>query len=352
MEVVEAGLLDTIKQTLNKLFGMFQKLVDKGMQIIDTDEGDDGETIVKLKTKDGQMFFIAQKEMKPNVFNVRIYDQAKTKQFQKKDLNVSDVPKYVADCLKEGWKVDINDTTKEDNKVNSSKTMKMTLKRVVGSKEDEIHLVNITGNYDVSEMRNNIDTLLSDEAFVEAVTEEPRTFEILDNGNDLDVENCGDTCSDPSACAIGSANAIIAQAYVVILDLQYMHWNAKGDYFDDIHRASDNVGWSIRNAIDTMSELISEYGGIAKHPLDILKEFSCDTSSIPVSGKEALDHIRMLLNNYADCLDFWAVNFNPDVQNIVLSWARDARANANFFIKNKIGDEAPVPTPVPVNPAM
>ncbi len=61
MEVVEASILDTIKQTLNKLFGMFQKLVEKGMQIIDTDEGDDGETIVKLKTKDGRLFFIAQK---------------------------------------------------------------------------------------------------------------------------------------------------------------------------------------------------------------------------------------------------------------------------------------------------
>lgn len=348
METVEAGLLTTIKQTLNKLFGMFEKLVDKGMQIIATDEGEDGETIVKLKTKDGQLFFIAQKEMKPNVFNVRIYDQAKTKQFQKKDLKVADVPKFVADCLKEGWKVDINDTTKEDSSVNSSKKMKLTLKRIVGSKEDEIHLVNITGNYDVAEMQNNIDTLLSDEAFVEEVTEDPKTFEILDNGDDLDVQNCDDTCDlDYKTCAIAAANAIINEAYNLLFDMQYIHWNAKGENFQDIHNATDNMMWSIRDSIDVMSELISEYGGTARHPREIMDCLEYHSADIPLEGNECLEYIREGLISYATCLSFWSVNFTQDVQNIVLQWCRAAQGNANYFIKNNISD--PV---CPANPSI
>ena len=351
MEVVEAGILDTLKETLNKLFGMFQKLVEKGMQIIDTDEGDDGETIVKLKTKDGRLFFIAQKEMKPNVFNIRIYDKAKTKQFQKKNLNVSDVPKYVANCLKEGWNVDINDTSKEDNTLNSTKKMKMTLKRVVGSKEDEIHLVGITGNYDVDEMQSNIDTLLSDEGFVETITEEPKTFEILDNGDDLDVQNCDDSCKiDYNTCAIAAANEIINESYTLLFDMQYIHWNAKGSDFQDIHSATDSMMWAIRDSIDTMSELISEYGGTARHPREIMDCFEVITADIPVAGKDCLEYIRERLDHYAKCLSFWSVNFTKDVQNIVLQWCRSAEGNANYFIKNKIvGDATGV---VPINPSI
>lgn len=351
MEVVEASILDTIKQTLNKLFGMFQKLVEKGMQIIDTDEGDDGETIVKLKTKDGRLFFIAQKEMKPNVFNIRIYDKVKTKQFQKKDLNVSDVPKYVANCLKEGWNVDIDDTAKEDNEVNSTKKMKMTLRRVVCSKEDEIHLVSITGNYDVAEMQNNIDTLLSDEAFVETVTEEPKTFEIFDNGDDLDVQNCDDNGEiDYNTCAIAAANEIINESYNILFDMQYIHWNAKGSNFQDIHNATDSMTWSIRDAIDTMSELISEYGGTARHPREIMDCFEIHSADIPVAGDECLEYIRESLEHYAKCLAFWSVNFTKDVQNIVLQWCRSAESNANYFIKNKITEVSRAP--ISVNPAI
>ena len=351
MEVVEAGILDTLKETLNKLFGMFQKLVEKGMQIIDTDEGDDGETIVKLKTKDGRLFFIAQKEMKPNVFNIRIYDEAKTKQFQKKNLNVSDVPKYVANCLKEGWNVDINDTSKEDNTLNSTKKMKMTLKRVVGSKEDEIHLVSITGNYDVAEMQNNIDTLLSDEGFVETITEEPKTFEILDNGDDLDVQNCDDSCKiDYNTCAIAAANAIINESFNILFDMQYIHWNAKGSDFQDIHSATDSMMWAIRDSIDAMSELISEYGGTARHPGEIMDCFEVNASDIPVAGKDCLEYIRTRLDSYAKCLSFWSVNFTKDVQNIVLQWCRSAECNANYFIKNKIADYAT--GVITVNPAI
>lgn len=347
MEVVEASIFDKIKKTLNKLFGMFEALVDNGMQIIDTDTGDGGETIVQLKTKDGQSFFIAQKEMKPSIFNIRIYDQAKTKQFQKKDLKVENVPKYVADCLKEGWKIDINDTTKEDNEVNSAKKMKMTLKRVVGSKEDEIHLISITGNYDVAEMQNNIDTLLSDEAFVETVTEEPKTFEILDNGDDLDVQNCDDSCEiDYNMCAIAAANEIINESYNILFDMQYIHWNAKGSDFQNIHSATDSMMWVIRDSIGTMAELISEYGGTARHPREIMDCFEVNATDIPVAGKDCLEYIRTRLDSYAKCLSFWSVNFTKDVQNIVLKWCRSAESNANYFIKNTITEVSHAPVSI------
>lgn len=320
-----------LKSISDGFFRCVQKMFDYSMEFEDFKENDDGSSIMTIKLKDSDVkltITISPVENKKDTLNILIEgsDGKKKECKNVKDISCDDV---IVAAIKQVWGIDVTDDSTEA--VAESKRMSVKLKRVCGSSEDAIHLLAINGNYNPSDMMNDLDTVLSSSEFVAQLTETPMSFDICDQGEDLDVTECKYEDGELEKLALIE----MLKTFVIARDeLLAIHWNAKGEQFHDIHNLTGNHMWQINSQIDTIAELCVEYSGFVPHPRMFHAE-ALPTSIDSVMGyrySDALSSVKATLESLINVLECYKSNFPSDVQRLFDDWIRSYKVESRYAI--------------------
>lgn len=320
-----------LKSISDGFFRCVQKMLDYSMDFEDFKENDDGSSVMVIKLKESNIKLtvtITPVANKKDTLNILIEgsDGKKKECKNVKDISCDDV---IVDAIKQVWDVDVSDDSTES--VAESKRMSVTLKRVCGSTEDAIHLVAINGNYNPKDMLSDLDTVLSSSEFVAQITETPMSFEICDQGEDLDVTEC--KCEDGEFVKLALIEML--KAFVIARDeLLSIHWNAKGEQFHEIHNLTGNHMWQLNSQIDTLAELCVEYSGFVPHPRMFQAE-ALPTSIDSAMGyryADALPAVKATLESLISVLECYKGNFASDVQRQFDDWIRSYKVESRYAI--------------------
>lgn len=188
----------------------------------------------------------------------------------------------------------------------ASKTLKISLTKITGSKEISINLNKINANYDLSEAFGDIDAIVSDDEFIDSLPDDKETFfEVTsDESDDYDVQECCDF--DTTDCLY----EMLYDAVGLQTDLSLISLAASGKCLDKIRNFTEEAYWSIKQ----ITEIISNVMIVDNH-------VEC-FDSIQITTKPALagccedceatiQDIRTFLSNLDSCL----VNFRTGVAN-------------------------------------
>lgn len=376
-EIFSGTITDTISALLGGLTVAFNKFTKWGIELGKVQE-EKGVTRVPLKLKDGEVFYIKYKYTNSDKTEMKIMVEDESgnqvKRHKVKINTPEDYMKVVMEMLSEGWDItkedlmrdnsdnDSNDTNNNDDKtyeyqkgdgfvevkdiVKNSRTLKATLQRVCGGTEgDTLNLLRVCGSYNPEEMSADLEAVLESPEVTDTIGEEPVSLSIVDTGDNFEVNTCD--LSD-SECLSQACTTILTCAYRCLHNLQAIHWNAKGDKFDEIHRSSDNFIWSVRNKIDQVAELAVQLTGHVEHPAVLI---GCVNSSLDTKsgfeGDEALKMIYDEIMAFKCCLELHICNFTDDVQNMMNMWIREYSHEADYLLNRRLSGNTTTAT---VNP--
>lgn len=330
-ETINCGkFLDTLKMISDALFKGFDKLIDLGMKFEDNiDTPADGVKIFHITTGGGKKFDLKIADNGKDVYDL----YAKVTGFKPLDakrVKVADVPKvisdYVDNILGEGVE-EAKDDSGNDLFSSEDKCI-VSLKKVTAGSDIEIHLTSINCSIDPLVAMNNIQTVLNNDSFISQLADEPKTFSIIDEGDNLDVTECSPECANSSDYILNVFRAANAALHFI----QFIHWNAKGCHMTDIHYMTDSFIGSLQSQMDMFAELQVELFDSMPNPSTLNTE--CDCSTVDTSDiTKVYNSLRDCLNQYADTIEFYYCDFSFDVQSRLDDIIRDWRKQANYFIK-------------------
>lgn len=359
MDVIEAGIFDKFKSISNSVKKHLSKLVDYGIKLGEAKQNDNNVYELSGKLADGTRIKVMWKPMDSagSKYKLLVKDEY-DKEAKRDNVLESEYDDVLKQLLEENWKSSIkiskddhdsegnsvdtsnvddsNDINDENsNSVNECRKISVKLKRVCGSSEDTIQLMSIYGNYDISSMSADLDVFLDTPDVVCQITEEPVSFEILDEGSSLQVNPVE---INESECINGSLITMLKASYKCMHNLQAIHWNAKGEMFREIHEHTNNLIWSCRSYIDMLSELCVELTGSVAHPCNFIE---CDCiqeykTSKGFSGVNALLEIKNCLSDLSNTFTFYVCNFPDDVQHEIYIWIRDLNRLAEYHMNRSI----------------
>lgn len=321
---------ELLKSISDGFFRCIQKMFDYSLDFEDFKKNDDGSSVMTIKLKNTKVTLtvtITPVEGKKDVIDIFIKgSDGKTKEIKNvKSISCDDL---IVDAIKQVWKVDVTEDT-SDADIAESRKMSVTLQRVCGSTEDTIHLLGIYGNYNPAQMMQDLDTILASEAFVEQLTEDPTSFEICDQGEDLDVNEC--KCENGEFAKL----ALVEMLKVFVLardELLAIHWNAKGEQFRDIHNLTGNHMWEINSHIDTLAELCVEFSGFVPHPRMFQSEALPVDTVMGYRYSDALSAVKATLESLIHVLECYRSNFPEDVQRQFNDWIRSYKVESRYAI--------------------
>lgn len=328
-------VLDIIKKISDALFKGFDKLISMGCEVDDKiDEPEEGVKIFHVKTGGNKKFDVKITDNKDGTYQVYAKVNG-VKPLDNKKVKSEDFAKVITefvDNLGEATEEIIDEKGNDImDETNSSKTLSVTLKRVCASTGDEIHLTSVNANYNACEALSNLDAVLSDDDFVNQISDTPVSFSIVDEGNELDVSECDNECVQSNDYIL-----TILRDCLCLRDLmQFIHWNAKGENMKDLHSDVENYYWSINSEIDFLAELQVELFGSVPNP-STLHQCECDNQYNNCDGftsEQGYDIMKDAINEHVSMLNLYYCNFTSDVQSVLDDWIRSWNKHANYFIK-------------------
>lgn len=188
-ETIEAGVLSKFLDTIKSISQAFCKFVDKfsiyGIEITKSEETDNGGSKFwcKYGTKNFGMI-IAPTDEKSKV-NLTVYYNGKNTEL--KAVSEFDIEKKAKEILAKIVEIDFDKNSAES--ANSSKRLKVTLQKVTSARDCTINLTAINANYAIDEAGADLDTVLDNEDFLNELTEEPSSFEIVEDEDELNIRS-------------------------------------------------------------------------------------------------------------------------------------------------------------------
>ena len=240
--------------------------------------------------------------------------------------------KYDLGALEEGIDVNDNVDMKNDDLFQSSK-ISVTLKKVTASDHStDIHLCAINAGGNPVRAMKVLADVLDDDEFVDAITEEPVSFEITETASDYDVEETTDV--DTSETFREMLRACVECYH----NLQAIHWGAKTSKFRDIHSFIESLVWSIQYNVDTIAEWCVEY---TKSVPNVL-EFSYTPLQVAdgFDFESAMSAAKAQIDNYISVLECYYVNVEHDVQSVMDNWIRDLKKQSNYVLDRSLITES------------
>ena len=116
-----------------------------------------------------------------------------------------------------------------------------------------------------------------------------------------------------------------------------IHWNAKGDKSEELHRIAENFIYTLRSHIDTLGELAVERCGSVPSPISIMRELSDDCNTL--SGFDfdgGIQIIQGAITNYVASLETFYCNQTHDVQSVLDNWIRDLNSQKEYFLQRRL----------------
>lgn len=337
MAAIESGTLSNIKQFFSKISNAVVSGVDKliswGVKISELDQSEEGQYSYTMETPSGNKINIQYVPVvnTDDTWNVTVkaVDSGRTQKYTMvKDTDLADA------IIKAVKKLFNEDMSQHD--VDSSNRMTVTLKKVCASTGDTINLTSVTANYNATQVLDDLDAVVSDDSFVETLTEEPSSFEIVDTGDAFNVTPITDTVCIDNENVAHSCIELLRAAFALYQNAQFIHWNAKGINFELLHNYTNDLYYTINWQIDTMAEWCVEYCGYAMHPA---KFISCDNILENIDGFTAevgLQYLRGAIDEYIAALELYYCNFDKDIQAVLDGWIRDWKSKAHYKLQRTL----------------
>ena len=309
------------------------KLVKLGVEITEAPKQDDDNMIFKFKLpQESDLTVTVHPTGKESKFDISI--KGKDTKLDKTFKGIiikrnDDFTKFFTKFMEDTLGGMDKDTSKQlEDQLTSS--IKVGLKKVTSNKDVQVYLTSIMCNDNIPQTLALVDDLINNEDFIESIPDGEQAYEILDDGDDLDVNEID------NVPVTNSFLELLKCASCVKHDLQYIHWNAKGELFADLHGYLDNLIFRLSNNIDTWAELSVEYFGYVPHP----SSFSCDESYLDApdgfDSEQGFTQVKALLETYIQCMDCLACNLDDDVQSLIDDEIRYYKKEANYFISRRL----------------
>lgn len=313
-------LTNFLKNISEKLFNLFDKLGDSGMKIIEQKDLKDGGQWLKLEYNGNYAELtispIADKE---GTYNV-VVKSALGGTTRLDNISESEIDSKVEAALK---KIFYGSSNNED--VNSSKTLKVTLQAITSATGVDVSLTAIKANYDAATAIQDLETVLGDDAFVAQLTAEPISFEITDAGDSYDIQQ---TDSFDTA---GTINQLIQAAMQLWANLKVIHWAAKGAQSFELHSRSDELAWRVSHDVDFFGEYAVEVKQPAPNPISNCCDLSLITDQSGFTAEQGYAFIRDEIKKYVSVLETLYVNFPHDVQSTLDEMIRGWKKESDYF---------------------
>ena len=343
MEKIEAGLLKSILDTIKKLSEhLFNYLGSSDFEKEDIKI--DEKSIKKLneETFEVKMMYVAEYGEVHYTTKVKldhdndtadievIYkDGTTTKTASKKAVKGDDYP---AESKKLLFSL-LDDDTKQAFGIKASRTMQVTLQRVVGAKETSINLTGIKANYILGEAYSDLDTLLDSEEFTEAITEEPVSFEIVEYDDEFDVNPIDIQQKEFTAYSI---QQILCAAVQFYMDIQLLRWesarnehlfNALGSQLYSAQNWVDKLGlWNIEVSNSVCNVLGGCYPDLGEN-IDITSEHS------PCIELISMEYVFPVFDRIINTIEWNFPNLPSDMQQDLNWWLRELKRTRDFDLK-------------------
>lgn len=337
---IQAKSGSNIKKFLNSLFNGLDKLMN--FNTMKPKESKDIEAVVKGKTRPGKEFlydvngenglvtlevYLFAIEDHENKFLLKIQAEG-YEPYEKGPVDREDVETYV---LNYADKYNLGTNIEEYIDVNGSRKLQVNLQKVITADSVDIKLNAINANYNPAYAVCDLDTILSDESFIEQIEESPTCYEIMDTGNVYDVTSI-DKIDMSDVCG-----NIIGMAVKLWCDMSVIYWNASGAQCNKLREFILDIRYSINDDIEFFGELSVELGDKVYNPGVYLTN---ETSHIVGSEdgftyEFGIELISNLLKPYVSVLEFYYVNFSPDVQTILSNKIRNYNRLLNYNIKQQ-----------------
>lgn len=220
------------------------------------------------------------------------------------------------DKLKEAYDELLDDDLLKSFGLTASKEIKVSLKKVCGSKDTSIQLCAITANYDIAEANSMLDIVLDNETFVNSIPEDLTSYSIIDEGEELDITEIDDI--DSPDLVEDSLYQMLCAAIQFNMEMQVFHWecafneqlfNITGDLLYQSQYDVNQIGlWIVQNCNSVVSPFNQEFPDAWFNQCDLATPHSPQIESV------GIEHIFDSIDVYLDTLDFFYPNFEHDMQ--------------------------------------
>ena len=227
--------------------------------------------------------------------------------------------------LAEEWGVNTEPDMVNESETEASTKMTVTLQKVTGSTSYDITLTKITANYNLSQVAEDLDAILSDDAFVEAVPESETTYLVVtDDEGDLDVTEIED---DQSSVA-DIYQQLMNQTGDMLDYLKIVRWGAKGAIRNDFMSTTESMRWSFEGILDKLGEwIITETG---KTPQIIHTNEIIDIDNL--TAVELANAVIEKVNEYIDNLDIVYVDFSSEQQSYIDTFKESIKSMCEYSL--------------------
>ena len=325
---ITAGLLadvtNFIKTISNVLFKTLDQLTQYGVTVTKSEKTEDGGVKLALKFNNELATLQATPtEGKKGYMDVVVIPKQGSK------ITIPEVPEKdlyneVVKALNEAYGKNIAET------VVSARKMQVALQKVTSASGVDIRLCAINCNYSAVEVSKDLDTILSDDAFIDQLTEQPISLEITDTDDAFDIATV-DTVTADHAHTIDDILAHLVEARN---NSQLIHWGAAGINFDDLHTCSGNF-------VDICTDMIDYFGELSMELVSTVANLGVHTPTRPLtleSGWEASSGFALLsceIDTIVYVLELYYANFPSDVQSDLDNFIRNCKKNRDYFIRRR-----------------
>ena len=346
MEKVEAGLLkkllDAIKKISERLFnylGASDDFEKEGIKIDDKNIKKVNEETFDMpcyyNTGHGEIPYTVRVKLNKDkdLADITVTYDNDGSPISKTKRNVSG-DEYVKESKKIFLSL-LDKDTKEAFGIKSSKTMQVTLQKIIASEETSINLTGIKANYILGEAYSDLDTLLDNDEFIEAITDDPISFEIVEYDDEFDVNPIDVEQKEFTAYSIKQILCATVQFY---MDIQLLRWesarnehlfNVLGSMLYSAQNWVDKLGlWNIEVS-DSVCNVLSGCSPDLGANVDVSSDHS------PCMDYIGMDYIFPVFDKIINTIEWNYPNLPTDMQQELNWWLRELKHTRDFDFKQE-----------------
>lgn len=310
--------LDTIKSIFDKFFDLMSKLDDNPKLKLS------GGEFKKTGSKSG-VFTSKYDNKVPVAVEIKVHDDGETADYKfyintKQDIKhpveynnlpfmYCDDPKFI-ELYTDAMDKLITKEVKQDFGIKFSKTINVRLHKITGSKEDSVMLTGIKANFnDPYTASLMLDSVLNNDDFIDQLTDEPVSFEIVDTDDDYEISSIDQAQIDYMNEGF---RTILCAAIKFNMAMQILHWQTYND--EKLFTITNDMLWQSQDCMNQFGMWVIEFNNevttamISESCLSTFPTLESYTGTIGVEVKSAI-------TEFIDALNLQWPNFPHDIQN-------------------------------------
>lgn len=206
----------------------------------------------------------------------------------------------------------------------ASKHISLTLEKITSSDSIDIELQNVSANYSILELKDDIDNIVNNDNFINELPENTPTnyiVDVLDDEYDINVadDKVDSCCNDAAIC-----NQLFIQAVNTCCKIKQFKWSARGEHMEMIHNISESVGYSLDFMIDTLATHILQF--TTETPciqVDICNSIDC------LSSNQLLPELKKELESLITSIDYVVDYLDDSIQGCIKDYRNTFNNHCN-----------------------